>query len=85
MKKGSQDMARHFTTSSQPDGRKLAWWQDVLSDVYYNLEVFSDHRDGLRARIDEQVFGPASITLFDADNQRVLRTRSRIARDADDS
>lgn len=78
-------MPRAFTSIDQPPARQLRWWQEVLSDIYYNLEVISPHRDGLFGRIVEHDFGCASITEFAADSQRVLRTRSRIAMDDADS
>lgn len=78
-------IARAFTTLDQPAGRQLPWWQEILSDVYYNVEVLSRHRDGLYGRIIEHEIGHTSITQFSADDQRVLRTRSRIAMDDDNS
>lgn len=78
-------MSRAFTSIDQPPARQLRWWQEVLSDVYYNVEVISSHEDGLFGRIVEHDFGCASITEFAADSQRVLRTRSRIAIDDCDS
>jgi len=78
-------MAREFNTADKPPPRQLSWWQEILSDVYYNVEVLSPHHEGLFGLIVEHDFGRASITEFTADNQRVLRTRSRIAMDDDDS
>jgi len=74
-------MPRAFTSIDQPPARQLRWWQEVLSDIYYNLEVISAHEEGLFGRIVEHDLGHASITEFAADSQRVLRTRSRIAMD----
>lgn len=56
-----------------------------MSDVYYSLEIKRSDVDGLRGRIRQCDIGPVSITTFDSDEQRVFRTRSRIARDPDDS
>jgi AraC-like DNA-binding protein len=78
-------MGRVFTTEVQPSHKQLAWWQEVLSDIYYNVEVYSDHTDGLHGKIVEQVVGDVSITHFSADSQRVLRTREKIAADNDDA
>ncbi len=78
-------MDRAFTTTDRPPGAQLRWWQEVLSDVYYNVEVHSSHRDGLYGRIVEHEIGCASVTSFAADQQRVLRSRRRIAMDSEDS
>ncbi|GAB5470133.1 MAG: helix-turn-helix domain-containing protein [Rhodospirillales bacterium] len=78
-------MERAFTTVDRPPARQLRWWQDVLSDVYYNVEVASAHREGLYGQIVEHDIGCASITLFEGDQQRVLRSRQRIAMDDEDS
>ncbi len=78
-------MDRAFTTMDRPPGARLRWWQEVLSDVYYNVEVDSAHRDALYGRIVEHDIGCASVTRFAADQQRVLRSRKRIAMDSEDS
>ncbi len=78
-------MGRVFTTDNQPSPKQLAWWQEVLSDIYYKVDVYSDHTDGLHGKIVEQVVGDVSITHFSADSQRVLRTREKIAADDDDA
>ncbi len=77
-------MAQTFSTLDQPADRQIAWWQEVLSDIYYNLEVVSGHSDGLRGRIVDETFDGLGISRFAADNQRVLRTSQRIAADNDD-
>lgn len=56
-----------------------------MSEVYYSLEIKRERGDGLRGKIKEFELGLLSITTFDSDEQRVLRTRERIAHDPDDS
>ncbi len=77
-------MSQTFSTLDQPADRQISWWQGVLSEIYYNLEVMSDHSDGLRGKIVEDEFDGLSITRFAADRQRVMRTSRRIALDDDD-
>jgi len=77
-------MAQKFTTLDKPAAKQIAWWQEVLSEVYYNLEVYSDGRDGLRGEILEYDLDGLSLTRFSSDWQRVLRTSRRIAADDDD-
>lgn len=78
-------MARTFNTSLLPAERQVAWWQEVMSEVYYKVDVYSSHTDGLRGQIVEHELDALSITFFSADNQRVLRTSSKIVADDDDS
>lgn len=76
---------KSFSTSGFASGKQLSAWQEIMSDVYYNLEIKCPLDDGLRGLIREFDIGPVSVTSFDSDEQRVLRTRSRIAADPDDS
>ncbi len=76
-------MVRVFTTDKRPNHKQVAWWQEILSDVYYKVEVCTEHTDSLRGKIVEQAVGDVSITHFSADSQRVLRTREKIAADDD--
>ena len=78
-------MPRTFSTSDLSPDRQISWWQEVLSEIYYKLEVYSSHTDELWGRIVEYDLDELSITRFSADEQRVLRTSSRIANDDDDS
>ena len=76
---------KSFTTGTFNPARQLSAWQEIMSEVYYSLEIRRTARDGLRGLIREYEVGPVSITTFDSDEQRVLRTRDRIASDPDDS
>lgn len=76
---------REFSTLSYPEEKQLGIWREIMSDVYYSLEIQRNRIDGLRARIRQFDIGDVSITNFDADQQRVFRTRSRISGDPDDS
>lgn len=75
---------RYFSTAGEPNSRQLTYWQGIMSDVYYKVDVKSDHSDGLSGTIRETQLGPVSITEFDADQQRVFRTRAKIADDTDE-
>ena len=46
-------MARTFTPSLLPAERQISWWQEIMSEVYYKLEVYSDHTEDLRGHIVE--------------------------------
>lgn len=76
---------KSFTTSQFNSAKQLLAWQEIMSEVYYSLEIRRTAGEGLRGLIREYDVGPVSITTFDSDEQRVLRTRDRIAVDPDDS
>lgn len=66
-------------------GQQLTRWQQIMSEVYYRLDIKSDRCEGLRGVIREYPLDRISITQFFSDRQRVLRTRHRISQDDDDS
>jgi AraC-like DNA-binding protein len=74
-----------FSTSPLDEQAQLRAWQEIMSEVYYSVEIGRQTSGGLRGVIKELEFGSLSITTFDSDEQRVFRTRARIARDPDDS
>lgn len=76
---------REFSTHCYSENKQLGIWREIMSDVYYSLEIQRSRIDSLRARIRQYDIGDVSITNFDADQQRVFRTRSRISGDPDDS
>lgn len=78
-------MLRAFSTEQVPPERSLRWWQEALSEVYYNLEVYSPHSEGIRGKLTEYDIGSVSLSRFVSEEQRVFRTRARIAMDGDDS
>jgi AraC-like DNA-binding protein len=74
-----------FSTLDYTEDKQLGAWQEIMSDVYYSVEVKRTLQHGLRGKIRQYDVGSLSITTFDADEQRVFRTQSRISRDPDDS
>ena len=60
-------------------------WQQIMGDVYYRVDIVGDRKHGIRGKLAEQALGRVSLTRFDSDRQRVLRTRAHIASDGDDS
>lgn len=74
-----------FSTLEYSEDKQLGAWQEIMSDVYYSVEVKRMRSQGLRGQIRQYDIGSLSITTFDADEQRVFRTQARISRDPDDS
>lgn len=78
-------MAQVHSTAGVDSSRQLLRWQQIMGDVYYRVDIVGDRKHGIRGELSEQALGRVSLTRFDSDRQRVLRTRSHIASDADDS
>lgn len=74
-----------FSTLDYSEDQQLGAWQEIMSDVYYSVEVKRILKHGLRGQIRQYDIANVSITSFDSDEQRVFRTQSRISRDPDDS
>jgi AraC-like DNA-binding protein len=77
-------MAIQFTTDDSPGHRRLALWQDIVCDVYVQLDCRSDLGSAFHGKVSQAPLGRAVCTEVSSDRQRVFRTPSRIARsDAD--
>ncbi|MCB1431173.1 MAG: AraC family transcriptional regulator [Alphaproteobacteria bacterium] len=77
-------MLKEFTTDTITATRQLPAWREIMSDVYYSVDIVRPEQH-LRGKIREVEIENLSFTRFDSDHQRVLRTRSKIAQDPDDS
>ena len=70
-------------TLSALNGRGLALWQDIVCDVFVELDCKSD-ADNFRGSVVHSDMGRFCLTRVDASRQRVFRTNSRIARAKED-
>jgi len=77
-------MQVQFATDGVPAYRRLALWQDIVCDVYVQLDCKSDLGSAFNGRITRAQLGEASCTEVSSQQQRVYRTRSRIARSHED-
>jgi AraC-like DNA-binding protein len=77
-------MQVQFATDGVPAYRRLALWQDIVCDVYVQLDCKSDLGSAFNGRITRASLGEASCTEVSSQQQRVYRTRSRIARSHED-
>ena len=77
-------MLKEFTTDTIQSSRQLGAWREIMSDVYYSVDVMRPATD-LRGRLREVEIGNVSVTRFDSDHQRVFRTRQKIVEGPDDS
>jgi AraC-like DNA-binding protein len=76
-------MTVRYDTASEPAGRRLAAWQDIVCDVFVQLDCKSD-LDDFHGSVAQSKLGELSLTRVDASRQRVFRTPSRIARAKED-
>lgn len=77
-------MQVQFATDGVPAYRRLALWQDIVCDVYVQLDCKSDLGSAFNGRVTRAPLGEASCTEVSSQQQRVYRTRSRIARSHED-
>ena len=77
-------MQVQFATDGVPAYRRLALWQDIVCDVYVQLDCKSDLGSAFNGLITRAQLGEASCTEVSSQRQRVYRTRSRIARSHED-
>ena len=73
-----------FTTEGAPTHRRLALWQDIVCDVFVQLDCKSDLGSAFHGAITSAQLGPAKCSVVSSSRQRVLRTPSRIARASED-
>lgn len=77
-------MLKEFDTSTVQTSRQLRAWREIMSDVYYSVDI-ARPESHLRGQLREVEIGNVSVTRFDSDHQRVFRTRQKIAEGPDDS
>jgi AraC-like DNA-binding protein len=73
-------MSVQFTTEGVPGYRRLALWQDIVCDVYVQLDCKSDLGSAFFGTVTRAQLGQATCSQVSSRQQRVYRTRSRIAR-----
>jgi AraC-like DNA-binding protein len=73
-----------FTTDNAPKPRRLALWQDIVCDVFVQLDCRSDLGGDFHGAITSAMVGNAKCSEVSSGRQRVFRTPSRIARATDD-
>ena len=77
-------MPVQFTTDGAPGYRRLALWQDIVCDVYVQLDCKSDLGSAFRGWVTRAPLGQATCSEVSSERQHVYRTRSRIARSNED-
>ena len=73
-------MPIQFTTDGAPGSRRLALWQDIVCDVYVQLDCKSDLGSAFGGSVTRAPLGQATCSEVSSQRQHVFRTPSRIAR-----
>jgi AraC-like DNA-binding protein len=73
-------MTIQFSTDGSPGYRRLALWQDIVCDVYVELDCKSDLGNAFHGSVTQASLGRAVCSDVSSDRQHVFRTPSRIAR-----
>jgi AraC-like DNA-binding protein len=73
-----------FTTEVAPTHRRLALWQDIVCDVFVQLDCKSDLGTSFHGAITSAPLGAAKCSEVSSGQQRVFRTPSRISRANED-
>jgi AraC-like DNA-binding protein len=73
-----------FTTEDAPTHRRLALWQDIVCDVFVQLDCKSDLGTAFHGAITSAPLGAAKCSVVSSGQQRVFRTPSRISRANED-
>lgn len=72
--------SRCWSTADVESRHALAYWLDTICDSFLEVDIESPDRHRFNGRLEQSDFGPATLSLVDADAQTVNRTRARIAR-----
>lgn len=73
-------MITRFDTDGAAPQKRIALWQDIVCDVFVQLDCRSDAGDNFRGAVDSRDLGPLQCTDVTSSRQRVCRTRQRIRR-----
>lgn len=73
-------MPIQFTTDGAPGHKRLALWQDIVCDVYVQLDCKSNEGTSFHGTVTRAALANATCSDVSSGQQRVYRTPSRIAR-----
>lgn len=80
----SLHLITRFSTGEVHPQRRLAAWQDFMSDVYYPIDVAAYNPASFCGVIESTQIGAVGITRFAADAQRAVRRKVHAGRDDSD-
>jgi AraC family transcriptional regulator, positive regulator of tynA and feaB len=71
---------RRFSTEDVEPREALAYWRDSVCHAIIELGVEAPEGESFQARLEQYTLGPATVSLIEATQQRVERTRHAISR-----
>ena len=77
-------MGQLLSTSSVPPPQRLAYWTDLICDVYVQLDCDAIERNDFRGSIQTHALAHLKLSVVQSRAQRVLRTPGQISRSAED-
>ena len=77
-------MGQLLTTSSVPHEQRLAYWTDMICDVYVQLACDALRRDDFSGSIQSHSLAHLKLSVVESGPQRVLRTPGQISRASED-
>jgi AraC-like DNA-binding protein len=70
---------QRWSTSEVESRHAMAYWVDTICKSFLEIEIDSPARDQFRGRLDQSDFGPATLSVIEADTQIISRTPAGIA------
>ena len=77
-------MSLWLTTSSVPRNQRLAYWTDMICDVYVQLECDAPRAREFNGSIRSHSLAHLKLSVVESGPQRVLRTPGKISRASED-
>jgi len=72
--------AFHWSTNDVEPKHALAYWIETVGQSMLELDIDTLRRDTFKAALAQATFGPAHLSIVNASNQRLHRTRAAISR-----
>ncbi|MEP7248012.1 MAG: AraC family transcriptional regulator, partial [Gammaproteobacteria bacterium] len=69
-----------WATTDVESRRALEYWVDTICTSFLEIDIDSPDREHFSAKLQQRSFGPATLSIVEADVQNIRRTRARIAR-----
>lgn len=76
-------MHKHYNTNSTPGQLHQRYWQEVIGNTYFSLQLRFPHSDVFRGAVDSWDIGDFSLSRLQSDALRYQRLRTHCSRDED--
>lgn len=76
-------MYRHYNTNSTPGQLHQRYWQEVIGNTYFSLQLRFPHSDTFQGALESWDIGAFSLSRLQSDALRYQRLRSQVVQDDD--